>query len=441
LPAPAGATSATAPWPSMSERRPTSAGRCSVTAWRRDAIAEPYGGPASACSEMPGVSLLELMRKAPGGGPALAALEGEERLHVVGGAVRDALLGNVPRELDFVVEGHAEPVARRAAHRLGGDVVVHDRFGTATVRSPEAVFDIVSARSETYAAPGALPDVRTGATLEEDLARRDFTVNTFALRLGDERLASVEHAREDLEAGVLRVLHERSFEDDPTRLLRLARYAARLGFRPDPGTDTLAAQATVGTVSGGRLGAELRLLLGEPQPQALLALERHDVGAALLPGFAVDPARVVAALDLYDEPVVGLAASVVGAPDLAPRLDALGFEAAARRAVVDAAARAPALSERIGGLGDAELWRTLKGERPETVAVAGALGPADAARRWLDDLRHRRLAVTGDDFVAAGLSGPAVGEALEAAQLAALNGQAPGAEEQLAAGLAAAGAS
>ena len=386
---------------------------------------------------MPVVSLLELMRKAPGAEPALAALEGEERLHVVGGAVRDALLGRVPRELDFVVEGHAEPVARRAARRLGGDVVVHDRFGTAIVRAPVAVFDIVSARSESYAVPGALPDIRTGATLEADLARRDFTVNTFALRLADERLQSVEHAREDLDAGVLRVLHDRSFEDDPTRLLRLARYVARLGFRPDPDTDALAARATVDTVTGGRIGSELRLLLREHQPQALLALERHGVGAALLPGFAVDPRRVETALELYPKPIVGLAASVVGARGLAGRLDELEFDAAARRAVVDAAARAPALSERIGGLSDAELWRVLRGERPETVAVAGALGPAAAARRWLEDVRHRRLAITGDDFVAAGLSGPVVGEALDAAQLAALNGEAPGAEEQLAAGLAA----
>ena len=89
---------------------------------------------------------------------------------------------------------------------------------------------------------------------------------------------------------MLRVLHERSFEDDPTRLLRLARYAARLGFEPDPATDALAAAATVETVSGARLGSELRLLLREPQPAGLLALERHGLGRAVVdPAFAVDP--------------------------------------------------------------------------------------------------------------------------------------------------------
>jgi len=386
--------------------------------------------------------MLGLLRQAPGAAPALEALAGVDDLYVVGGAVRDALLGRVPRELDFVVEGQADPVARRAAWRLGGDVVAHDRFGTATVRAPGAVFDIVSARTETYPEPGALPDVRLGASIHEDLQRRDFTVNAIGYRLGDAELVSVAGAREDLDAGVLRVLHERSFEDDPTRLLRLARYGARLGFEPDPETDALAAEATVDAVSGARLGSELRLLLREPQPAALLALERHGLGRALLhPDFAADAARIETALAILPEPLVALAAALVGAHDLAPRLDQLEFDAGSRRAVVDAAGSSQPLSESIGGLPDAELWRALKAERPETVAVAGALdrgGPAEAAaRRWLGDLRHRRLAITGQEFVAAGLTGPAVGEALDAAQAAALAGEAPGAEEQLAAGLAA----
>src|SRR4051794_25474011 len=205
---------------------------------------------------------------------AVTALEGEEAVYVVGGAVRDVLLGRTPHELDFVVEGDAVAVARRAAERLGGRVTVHERFGTATVQASDATFDLAGARRERYERPGALPDVELGASLAEDLARRDFTVNAIALHLADGELIYRDGAREDLEAGVLRVLHDGSFRDDPTRLLRLARYAARLAFSGEPRTDQLAAEAVAGgaldTVTGSRLGAELRLLLGEPQPAAML---------------------------------------------------------------------------------------------------------------------------------------------------------------------------
>ena len=107
---------------------------------------------------------------------------------MVGGAVRDVLLGRTPHELDFVVEGDAVAVARRAAERLGGRVIVHDRFGTATVEAPDATFDLAGARRERYERPGALPDVELGASLREDLERRDFTVNAIALHLADGEL-------------------------------------------------------------------------------------------------------------------------------------------------------------------------------------------------------------------------------------------------------------
>ena len=395
------------------------------------------------------MELLKLMARAPGAPAVLDALGAEPGVHVVGGAVRDALLGAVPRELDVVVEGDATPVARRAAERLGGTVVVHDRFGTATVRSPAATFDVVSARTETYAHPGALPDVTPGASIEQDLARRDFTVNAIALRLADGAIAEWPGAREDLAAGVLRVLHERSFEDDPTRLLRMARYGARLGFEPDRETDALAAAATVATVSGGRLGSELRLLLREPQPAALFALERFALGRAVVhPSFSADGGLIERVRSLCPPDaradLAALASTLTGADasSLRGALDRLEFDAGSRAIVLEAS-QAAALAAELGKAGqdDAALWRAARRAGPEAVALAGALGAEEPARRWLADVRHRRLAITGDDFVAAGLTGPAVGDALEAAQLAALAGEAPGAAEQLAAGLAAVHAS
>jgi tRNA nucleotidyltransferase (CCA-adding enzyme) len=379
---------------------------------------------------MPLVHVLERL----GRPAAVTALDGEDAVYVVGGAVRDVLLGRQPHELDFVVEGDAVAVARRAADRLGGRVTVHDRFGTATVTAPGAVFDLAGARRERYPRPGALPDVELGAPLAADLARRDFTVNAIALHLADGELTYHAGAREDLDAHRLRVLHDGSFHDDPTRLLRLARYAARLGFAPEARTDELAAAAVAGgavdTVTGSRLGAELRLLLREPQPEALLALERHGLGRALLgPGFHVDPATVRRAIALT--PADGradLAALATTGLDTA-RLDDLAFPAQERDTV------AAAIPELRDDMSDAELWRALRSARPESVAVAGARGPEQAARRWLDDVRHRRLAITGHDLVAAGLAGPAVGAGLDAAMEAMLAGRATTREDQLAAAL------
>src|SRR5690349_11019813 len=220
--------------------------------------------------------LLDRLRGVPGAAPVLDALADLTGVWVVGGAVRDALLGREPRDLDLVVEGDAAAVAQR----LGEDAVVHERFGTATAAG---AVNVAGARRERYGRPGALPDVELGAPIREDLARRDFTVNAIAVRLADGAVEAHPGAFEDLEARRLRVLHERSFLDDPTRLLRLVRYAARLRFTPEPETAALAraaiADGALATVSGPRIGAELRLALREPLPAVLEALARDGLGA------------------------------------------------------------------------------------------------------------------------------------------------------------------
>src|SRR4051812_34244682 len=153
------------------------------------------------------VDVLSALETAPGADIVFAAVGDEPGVHVVGGAVRDAMLGRVPRELDLVVEGDALAVARRAAARVGGAVTRHERFGTATVQADGYAFDLAGARRERYARPGALPDVELGAPLEEDLARRDFSVNAMAVRLADGAFTAWPGAGDDLRAGVLRVLH------------------------------------------------------------------------------------------------------------------------------------------------------------------------------------------------------------------------------------------
>ena len=371
--------------------------------------------------------------------PALAAVEDIAGVWVVGGAVRDALLGVQPRELDLLVEGDAGAVA----HRLGMPTAVHERFGTWTV----AGTDVATTRHETYAHPGALPEVVLGATVAEDLARRDFTVNALAVRLADGHGEAWPGALEDLAARRLRVLHPRSFEDDPTRLLRMVRYAARLEFRAETHTRELAhaavASGALSTVSGARVGTEIRLALDEPLPSTLVLLDRVGLGAAAIhPAFSADPPLLEAVLrETPPGAVRGLAAlgaCLLDADGLPAALDRLAF-GAAERAIVSAAAEARPLAEALRrAAAPSEVAHAAARQPAEALAVAAALGAGEAVRRWLTEWRHVRAAITGDDLLSAGLQGPAIGVGLRAAHAAALDGTAPDRDAQLAVALGAA---
>ena len=170
--------------------------------------------------------LLERLRTVPAAVALLEHLDTVPGVYLVGGAVRDLLLGLTPGDLDLVFEGELAELT----DRLGGATRAYDRFGTATVELDGYRYDVVRARRESYAHPGALPDVEP-AGLGDDLERRDFTVNAIALAIGGPargEMTAVGGALEDLESRRLRVLHDASFSDDPTRLLRLSRYAEDL---------------------------------------------------------------------------------------------------------------------------------------------------------------------------------------------------------------------
>jgi tRNA nucleotidyltransferase (CCA-adding enzyme) len=370
---------------------------------------------------------LEALRADPCGARLLRAFAPGDGVHLVGGAVRDLILERAPRELDLVVEGDVDA----AAARLGGQITAHDRFGTALVRADGCAFDLVRARAESYAYPGALPDVRPG-TLDEDLLRRDVTINAIALSL-DGTVTAVDGALDDLRAGVLRVLHEGSFVDDPTRVWRVARYAARLGFAVDERTRALAAAAEPATVSGDRLGAELRLALREPDPPAALEAVR-DLNPAYLPeDFEPRPPGLAAALQLLPEDgradLLTLAACCAGLDVgvLLRWLDDMGFTGP-ERDLVAAASRfvtgAPLRAART----NAEVARAARGAPVEAVALAGG----DNARRWFDELRHVRLEIDGHDLLAAGIpEGPEIGVRLARALDRKLDGEVSGRVEEL----------
>lgn len=388
------------------------------------------------------------LRALPPGAVLLDRLAGTDvPVHLVGGAVRDLLLGRRPPELDLLVEGDVAPVAAR----LGGSVRAHERFGTATVRGEGGTFDLARARRERYARPGALPQVEP-ASLAEDLRRRDFTVNTGALALtGNDpgRLVTGERMREDLEAGVLRVLHDRSFIDDPTRLVRLVRYAGRLAFGVEERTRALATEAiergALQTVTGSRIGAELRLLAREPDPLPALAAA-HELGLDTALGLDAGPSvldRARSALALL--PPDGRAERLVLAAILTDRasreapgtvraaLDAWGFDAEDRETILAAASHTSRLADELAtARSPSAIAAAARHSSPELVALAGALGPRDAAAEWLDRLRHVRLEITGDDLLAAGVPrGAAIGRGLRAALRGKLDDGLAGREAEL----------
>jgi tRNA nucleotidyltransferase (CCA-adding enzyme) len=386
------------------------------------------------------VDVLDTLRALPAGAAVLAALGARDDVWVVGGAVRDALLGREPKDIDLVVAGDAAAVAQS----LGPVREAHDRFGTFTVGVEGAPVNVATARRETYARPGALPDVEA-ASLTEDLARRDFTVNALAVDLAG-GLHGAEGAQADLAAGRLRVLHEGSFRDDPTRLWRLARYAARLSFAIEPETEALAraavAAGALDTVTGPRIGAEVALAVNEPDPLAALAAA-HELG--LLPaGMAPRRALTGRALALLPDDghpgLLALAAAAGAVPEerLRAWLDALAVTAREREQVVAAATGAEALAELLAAARrPSEIHAAARGKQPEHVALAGALGPEAAARAWLDDLRDVHLDISGDDLLAEGVpAGPEMGRRLDRALAAKLDGRADGREAELAVALA-----
>ncbi|MBI2846536.1 MAG: CCA tRNA nucleotidyltransferase [Chloroflexi bacterium] len=202
--------------------------------------------------------------------------------YIVGGVVRDLLLERPTKDIDVVVEVDALAIAEEIARHLEGKLIVHRRFGTAKLRSGDRSIDLATARSESYPQPGALPVVGPGS-IESDLGRRDFSINAMAIFINPSnfgKLLDPHNGLEDLQKGIVRVLHDRSFIDDATRILRAIRYEQRLGFRLEESTEMLLRKdkSYLKTISGDRLRHELELILREKQPELAL-MRAYELGA------------------------------------------------------------------------------------------------------------------------------------------------------------------
>jgi tRNA nucleotidyltransferase (CCA-adding enzyme) len=399
----------------------------------------------------------ERVRAVPGVEELLPILEGLPPAYLVGGVPRDLLRGERSLDLDVAIEGDGVSAAQEIAARLGGRMIRHERFGTATVESERLVVDVASTRTERYDRPGALPRV-AWASLEEDLARRDFSVNAMAIGLrGDElgRLHDPLGGVGDLREGVIRVLHERSFLDDTTRLLRAVRYGARLDFALEFETERLALDAigedALLTVSGVRQREELLLILAEVEPgSALERLRALGLDRALHPELRAD-AELVTSAELgaletgADRVLAGLAALIsADSLSLAVWLDRLQMPRPARDLVVQAARDAPGIATSLRLRDErkpSQLARLLAGAPPEALALALAMGaPPAPVFEWTRTLSRVRLEITGDDLREAGVpESPVIGRALEVTLARKLDGEVEGRDEELRCALEAAG--
>jgi tRNA nucleotidyltransferase (CCA-adding enzyme) len=414
-----------------------------LTSVRRWGSAGAMSGPPQTNNS----ARLWLLRVAGKIGEGLAA-----PAYAVGGFVRDLLIGAAPPDLDlpdvdFVVEGDGVAFARRLAEEIGGTVLVHRSFGTASIeggRAPAGAgldgvalgrVDVASARREHYPTAGALPEVEPAGLLE-DLRRRDFSVNAMALVLAPDRFGRLLDplgGQADVRRRRLRALHPLAFVEDPTRIFRAARYASRLGFRPD--VATLAAirlaveRPGYAALSGRRLWHEIELAAAEPRARQVFerlvrwkatslwnmagASSRHLAASERLgrwaksAGLAVDPAEL------------SLLALTLGRPaEVVERgLDRLAL-AGEPRARIEAGALAGPLARRLETrrLPPSAVGALLDGA-PEAAALAAWLRGGPRARRriqwYLAHGRAVRPRLTGRDLVALGVpGGPRVGAAL-----------------------------
>lgn len=315
-------------------------------------------------------------------------------VYLVGGSIRDLLLGREPSEIDFAVEGPVEEIAGR----LDPNALLFPEFGTAQVELDGVTVDLAGTRREQYATPGALPTV-SPADLAEDLGRRDFTVNAIAVPIaesGEAALIDPFDGLRDLEEGVLRILHPGSLRDDPTRAFRAARYCSRLSLEPDSATLGALRAADPSTISVDRLSRELELIASDEDPASalgfldswgLIEIDRDALDSA---GRAFELARsgewrsLVAESDLIEGLLSG------------PTLES---------------------ARRLNGVPD-DPWTRFEAARregPTALLIAKAMG-ADWLDIWPAGWSGIELEITGDDLAGSGIpEGPAIGRGLEAA--------------------------
>ena len=377
-------------------------------------------------------------------------IAGEEGvpLYLVGGTVRDLLLHRPTEDLDLVVEGDAETLAAVIAKRMSGDVVSRSQFATVKLKVWGSSLDLITARNERYSRPGALPQIAHG-TMSEDLARRDFSINAMAypLHLGPgANLLDPHGGRDDLQRGFVRSLHDGSFVDDATRIMRAVRYEQRLGFALEEQTESLLQRdlPMLNTISGDRLRREMLLWMKEERCLEILArADSLGVLAAIHPALdgagtsAREAANGGAGHRLDVQVCLALLVRSLGRSEGEAVIDRLRMPPGWASVVRDTVE----LRERLSGLAEAaeSNFRLYEYLAPfdDAALRAWSLTPPDtrtgsALALFLDGLRHVRPSLNGRDLMALGVpQGPAVGAMLARLRSARLEGGAEGRSQEI----------
>jgi len=365
-------------------------------------------------------------------------------VYLVGGPVRDAVLDVPANDLDFVLIGDAPTLASDLAEELGGQVTVHPRFGTATVEIEGDRIDIVTARKEVYPFPGSLPEV-SASSLEDDLARRDFSINAMALPLsGDSPEVIDPHGGlEGLAYRRVATLHPGSFTDDPSRMLRAVRYEQRLGLQISDTTLSEMQSALAGrhadAVSGDRWRQEFQKIFEEPQAfKMLIRAIGLGVLAAIHP--ALSDSRPLAILagegGLAPSDFLAALAMPLSAADGDGVSSRLNLPTDWARVVRDTIALQGILPEITGpSVSPSKVCSALEKLDADAIAAAARLSLdiqlASRLRRYLDVWRLVSPVLTGDDLLAMGVPpGSNVGEVLRELNSAKLDGLVGGEDEE-----------
>jgi tRNA nucleotidyltransferase (CCA-adding enzyme) len=373
----------------------------------------------------------------------------QQRLYLVGGVVRDLLLGRDTLDLDLVVEGDAINLAQKLAGIIQAKVTIHTRFGTAKLQGNNRSIDVATARAESYARPGALPTVKPG-TARNDLARRDFTINAMAIELNPShfgRLLDPHGGKQDLEHKLVRVLHERSFIDDATRIWRALRYEQRLDFQIEPATLELLKRdiTMLATISGDRIRNELELILKEELPEKVL-LRADELGVLnkLHPSVKADAWLVetfVLARRQYPDSLsprlyLALLAYHLNADENEQLISYLKLPRASAQVMRDTIAIKDKIGElSVNGLAPSRIYALLHGYSSIALTANSLATDSTTVEEHIglyqNVLRYVQPALTGEDVKRLGIpEGPKIKEILQSLRQARLNGKVSSKKEE-----------